>query len=52
MCTQIHTNKYINTNNKKHEAKTCIRMRLYKRSQQNSLEGENKNALFQERSLD
>ena len=46
ICIQVHTNKYINTNNNIHEANPCMRMHIYKRSQKTSVEGEKKNLPF------
>ena len=49
----IHTNKYIEhlNNNNKHERKTCMKTRIYKRLQKTSLETKSKNLPFRERSL-
>ena len=51
----VYTNTYtlINTsNNNKHAEKEGMIMHIYKRSQKNSLKGENKNFPSRERSLD
>ena len=50
----LHTNKYIKrlNNNNKHEIKTGMTTCLYNRSQKASLEAENVNLPFPERSLD
>ena len=52
----VYTNTYtliINTSNvNKHEGKTCMTTRIYKWSQQTSLEAENANVPIRERSLD